>query len=287
MHFDDPEFGKLLEMVQGQKAGLLAKETREEFKDPLAGTSQFASEREQGAPGFRPKTGLTSAEFATRAEAEAAAQERGRLDEERKAGAGSFKRTTQVVEDEDAQGNKVYRVIDTSPGAIGSRITTNAPSQPTTDVMRQSYDYASRAAAAHARMLQLEPALMQRPFVDSLVQMNKPESITDPVVQQYIQLSREYINAQARRESGAAISQAEYDNYGRMVGFKTGDDPQTLAQKQDSRRRVITGLAQQSGDRLSRVFVTEAEVHRDAQERGVPVEQALREAEAEGLKVIR
>lgn len=61
----DPEFEKILEMVKGQKEGMLAKEPTEEQKNPLTGQSTFTTARQRNVPGFTTKTGLTAEEQAS------------------------------------------------------------------------------------------------------------------------------------------------------------------------------------------------------------------------------
>lgn len=77
---DDPEFTKLLGMVQGQKQGLLDKEPTEESRDPLSGLSTFTTARERNKPGFSTKTGLTPAEEAAKAKLTTTATEQATTD---------------------------------------------------------------------------------------------------------------------------------------------------------------------------------------------------------------
>lgn len=65
--------------------------------------------------------------------------------------------------------------------------------------------------------------------------------------QSYDQAKRNFINAQLRRESGAAISETEFES-GELQYFpQPGDTPQTIAQKRANRATVIAGLKAEAG----------------------------------------
>lgn len=65
--------------------------------------------------------------------------------------------------------------------------------------------------------------------------------------QQLDQAKRDFINAQLRRESGAVISEEEFDNANRQYFPQPGDTPATLAQKRANRKIVIDGMKRDSG----------------------------------------
>lgn len=311
-----PELSALLSEAEG-KRGLLKRELPREavnYSDEMGNAlTSFLTEEEQGNLGgvrrertdeqeaarqgtLRSATAQSESDVAhapgnivgaaRRAGAIRGAEQGASLSQDKAFGAGSFKKSTQVVEDADPTGNKMYRVIDTSPDAIGSQTGTNVPSETTTDGMRQSWDYANRAVASHNILAKLEPILAQRGLLVTYAQMNMaPEAITDPVVRQYAQAAREFINSQARRESGAAISEVEYDRYVKTSGFKPGDDPGTLGQKMDTRRRTIQGLVGQTGRRLGEMFTTMDELKQLPSAAGKSDQQLKQEAEAAGYRV--
>lgn len=62
--------------------------------------------------------------------------------------------------------------------------------------------------------------------------------------QQLEQAERDFINAQLRRESGAAISSGEFSNARQQYFPQPGDSPETLAQKAANRALVIQGMQQ-------------------------------------------
>lgn len=61
------------------------------------------------------------------------------------------------------------------------------------------------------------------------------------------QAQREFINAQLRRESGAAISPSEFDNANKQYFPQPGDPPEIVAQKRRSRELAVRNMAQSAG----------------------------------------
>jgi len=71
-----------------------------------------------------------------------------------------------------------------------------------------------------------------------------------PAGQRYAQAMRQYTEALLRRESGAAISIGEFDNARRTFARQSGDMPETLAQKRNSRYLTAEGVAAAAGRAL-------------------------------------
>ncbi len=67
------------------------------------------------------------------------------------------------------------------------------------------------------------------------------------------QAERNFINAVLRRESGAAISPAEFENAQLQYFPRAGDTPAVLAQKKQNRMQGIEGLKSASGNAWTRV----------------------------------
>jgi hypothetical protein len=64
-----------------------------------------------------------------------------------------------------------------------------------------------------------------------------------PSYQKYDQASRDFVNAVLRRESGAAISQSEFENAYKQYLPRPGDSKEVLAEKQRNRQDAIAGIA--------------------------------------------
>lgn len=76
-----------------------------------------------------------------------------------------------------------------------------------------------------------------------------------PEYQKYDQAQRNMINAILRRESGAAISQSEFDNAYKQYIPRPGDSPEKLSEKQRNRQAAIAGIAGGGGQSYKPPFV--------------------------------
>ena len=68
-----------------------------------------------------------------------------------------------------------------------------------------------------------------------------------PESRQWFQAERNFINAVLRKESGAVISDAEFDNARKQYIPQPGDDPQTKEQKRRNRQTAIREIAGGAG----------------------------------------
>ena len=71
--------------------------------------------------------------------------------------------------------------------------------------------------------------------------------LVDPNFQKFDQAQRDFINAQLRRESGAVISDAEFDNAEKQYFPQPGDRPEVIEQKNRNRKNAIAGLVESAG----------------------------------------
>src|SRR3990167_989881 len=322
---DSPELTRLKEMAEGRKSGMVAERNRttprESFTDEATGVTRFLTEEEQGKQGSF-KTGLSSGEkvdlagkttgaqqqatqdvlnhplnvkgFVTRVAAAAFARQQASLKADRQAGAGAWAPQPHIIEDRDAAGNKVFRILDMKTGRqTGGDIATNVPSETQTDGMRTAYAFADRAVQAHNRMVALEPKMMEMGYMASRIgltldQLNAPEAVSDPVVKQYAQAMRTFINAGlGRPESGAQISVDEWKTYQKTNAFTPGIDAGTLGQVQAARREAVNGLAVRSGDQLGKQFVGPEEIAALMEVRGHSREQVIKDLEDANYRIIR
>lgn len=67
--------------------------------------------------------------------------------------------------------------------------------------------------------------------------------LTGPDYQKFDQAKRDFVNAVLRRESGAAISQSEFDNAHKQYFPQPGDTPERIAEKRRNRQDAIAGVA--------------------------------------------
>ena len=65
--------------------------------------------------------------------------------------------------------------------------------------------------------------------------------------QKFDQARRNFVNAVLRRESGAVISEEEFDNANKQYFPQPGDTPQVIAQKRKNREDALTGMKRDAG----------------------------------------
>jgi len=71
--------------------------------------------------------------------------------------------------------------------------------------------------------------------------------LTSDKNRQFLQAERNFITAVLRKESGAAISEGEYEQARRLYIPQAGDDAQTLQMKKQARDSAIAGIARGAG----------------------------------------
>lgn len=71
--------------------------------------------------------------------------------------------------------------------------------------------------------------------------------ITSEKYQKYEQAQRDFINAQLRRESGAAISSGEFESAKKQYFPQPGDPPSLIEQKAANRRAAIEAMGREGG----------------------------------------
>jgi hypothetical protein len=79
--------------------------------------------------------------------------------------------------------------------------------------------------------------------------INAPNSIKDQVSKQYATAMRAFINSQLRKESGAAISETEYEGAKDQYIPQAGDSAERLAQKRQNRIIAMAGMKAAAGKR--------------------------------------
>lgn len=116
-----------------------------------------------------------------------------------------------------------------------------------------------KAASFADRMAEAEDILRQTEGVNSGVSGGAGGLVTDMLPaaasnivsgkdrQRHVQARRDFVNAILRRESGAAISQSEFDNAAMQYFVQPGDDEATIAQKRANRATAIKGLMREAG----------------------------------------
>lgn len=117
--------------------------------------------------------------------------------------------------------------------------------------------------------------------------------------QRYNQAKQDFINAQLRRESGAAISDPEYTRANEQYFPQPGDSPAVIAQKRQNRENAILGMQVGAGDAMGhplmggnptpppaanipQAFAADSNIGSMAEEYGLTVDELWNNLGAEG-----
>lgn len=109
--------------------------------------------------------------------------------------------------------------------------------------------FADRMASSNPLIEQYTPAALDNANVR--LDRNLPDFIANRVVskdyQSFNQAQSDFINAQLRRESGAVISDSEFDNAAKQYFPQVGDSPQVLSQKKSNRESAFKAMQRSAG----------------------------------------
>lgn len=120
--------------------------------------------------------------------------------------------------------------------------------KPPTQAQATASGYTSRLVDSNSVILDQTKSINTYNPIGFSAQLKLPSYLQSPIVQQQQQAERNFVNAVLRRESGAAISQSEFDNAIKQYFPRPGDSSGTLSQKARNRDAVITSLKQASGN---------------------------------------
>lgn len=121
------------------------------------------------------------------------------------------------------------------------------PLKPATDAQNSAAGYALRLDQSGKILNDLESAIVGYNPAGFEAQLKLPSWAQSANIQSYDQAARNFINAQLRRESGAAISVGEFENAYQQYLPRPNDSPQVLAQKKQNREAALRGLIQSAG----------------------------------------
>ena len=158
----------------------------------------------------------------------------------------------------DASGNET--LVRITPDGKAAPVNTGvdaAASNPystgkMTDGQANAANYATRMMSAEAilrdpKITEAAQSPWQRGLDWAGSKVGAGAYYNSPEYQKFDQAQRNFINAALRRESGAVISDAEFENAKRQYFPQPGDSKEVLAQKQANRADAIRGIAGGAG----------------------------------------
>lgn len=121
--------------------------------------------------------------------------------------------------------------------------------KPPTDAQRSLAGFASRIEQTNPIFSTLEKSIVGMNYASFITQLNSPTSyLQSDNIQQYVQASRNFINAVLRRESGAVISPTEFAEARQQYLPQPGDSAGNLAQKKANRDLILNSYSTGSGN---------------------------------------
>ena len=117
--------------------------------------------------------------------------------------------------------------------------------KPLTEFQGKSMNFGTRAAEADKILqnTQFDPTAVEGVRRTGMI----GNFFASPETQKALQAQRDFVNATLRQESGAAISNSEFENAQKQYFPQPGDSQEVIAQKAANRATVIKGFARQAG----------------------------------------
>jgi hypothetical protein len=147
-----------------------------------------------------------------------------------------------VTEIDPQTGEIVTTLVEKKPGEVSRK----PPKEPTQGQYTTA-SYAGRIEQAEDVLGNLGPNIAKMNYVSFIAQSRLPAAAQSGTFQSYDQAARNFVNAVLRRESGAAISESEFENARRQYLPQSGDTSETLAQKKANRDYVLRTLKTSAG----------------------------------------
>ncbi|MDO8682409.1 MAG: hypothetical protein Q7N50_02875 [Armatimonadota bacterium] len=152
----------------------------------------------------------------------------------------------------DAEGNQLIVNPDgtTRPLTTGEGVGVRKPvlaDKPMTEFQGKAALYGTRAAQSDKVLKTLENKISTAGLSAAQTMGTAGNLLMSSEQRRVNQAQRDFVNAVLRQESGAVISDAEFENAKKQYFPSTGDDANTINQKRANRQLAIQGFARMSG----------------------------------------
>lgn len=114
-------------------------------------------------------------------------------------------------------------------------------------------EYAARIEQSNPTITKLQEDIVKMNIASFYSQISMPPALQTKTIQQYMQASRNFINAKLRRESGAVISPTEFSEARAQYLPQPGDSDEVLQMKKANRELVFASLKKAAGPAYSSV----------------------------------
>jgi hypothetical protein len=160
-------------------------------------------------------------------------------------GSGAMRKITYT----DENGDTVEEYVTPDEARARGPMKKPKTQKPVTGAERQNLAFYNRAKEASDALSQgdLEGRIAKQNSMGQLWGQYAPDIAQTKDQQLYRQAQRAFTEARLRKESGAAIPDAEYEKDAQIYFAQPGNAPEVIAQKQKARQAVLDGLKFSSG----------------------------------------
>lgn len=162
--------------------------------------------------------------------------------------------TPKVEWHEDASGNKVPFLVQPRGAGIKQVQVEGQETSPTNPFAYGKQNENQSKDSGYANRMFRAESVLRNPQVEAAATSAWENTkgaapgflanyLTSPDFQRFDQAKRDFVNAVLRRESGAAISQSEFDNANKQYFPQPGDSREKIADKKRNRQDALAGVA--------------------------------------------
>jgi hypothetical protein len=131
--------------------------------------------------------------------------------------------------------------------------------KPSSGVQKRALAFFNRASQADKELEALEPSIQTQGLAGQAYQAVAPNFMQTQQGQSYGAAQRAFTEARLRKDSGAAIPDAEFENDRKTYFAQPGDSKETLEQKRRGRAAILASLGFESGQALGEFLGDPAE----------------------------
>jgi len=175
----------------------------------------------------------------------------GFVPQEKPAGPPKDVKTREVETMDPKTGKVVKMIVEDKPGA--SYPVPDKEAKPPTSDQFKAGGFAKRMDQAEGVFAELSKKGFDRTSNSEGISSYLPGALKNEDLKRQDQAERNFVNALLRRESGSAISPAEFDSATQQYFPRAGDTPEVLAQKEQNRGQATASLAAEAGPAMAAI----------------------------------
>jgi hypothetical protein len=159
-----------------------------------------------------------------------------------------------IIPVETVEGGRIVTKYLPESQVAGRTFDKPSKAMAATGAQKKVLGFFNRAKEASEIVDALEADMTKAGAGAQLQQQYAPNFLQTDKQQSYRQAQRSFTEARLRKESGAAIPDAEYETDAKTYFAQPGDSPATLAQKKQMREAVLQGIAFEAGPAYEEYF---------------------------------